>query len=497
MIVSRLFRRSDDGIAMITAVLSSAIILTLSITAAALAIHNTEQSGLDRGRTQDVAAAEGGIDVIMSTLQTTPTGQLPCTLTGTTTISPTQSFTASINYYDVAGTWLNQSTCSPASWSTPPDTAVITSTAAPSLVPGSSKRTMQSKIRMRPVYGGLANAIFSDNSPTMRNNLTVTGTTSDNANVYTNGSWSCANPGTVQGAIYATGSADGVGGITLANNCQASQDIWAYGPITMQNSALVGHNAISSTSSISLFNSAHILNAAVAGTTITINGGQAHIDGTQTPNHPQTGPPPLPFPHILYDNDAITQWTAQPPDGLGYTINNYSTCSGSTSPIPFLSTMTASTPKTVLRVTPACTLTLSSQALGKSTINLYSDLAIVTDGPVALSNVTFQSGDGGDHKLQFIVPWTTATSAACGTANSPNFSTNNQVTLQTLQIFVYTPCTVTINNNSAGDGAQIYGGTVNITNQFTLTFRSFQIPGAGGITGYNVDIAYIREIVNP
>jgi hypothetical protein len=97
------------------------------------------------------------------------------------------------------------------------------------------------------VYGGLANAIFSENSPTMKNNLTVTGSTSDNANVYTNGSWSCQNPGAVQGSIIASGSADGVGAISLANNCQATQDIWARGAITMQNSSLVGHNATSST----------------------------------------------------------------------------------------------------------------------------------------------------------------------------------------------------------------------------------------------------------
>src|SRR5437879_5480950 len=128
-----MIRRSEDGIAMITAILSSAIILTLSITATSLAIHNSDQSGQDRKRTQDVAAAEAGIDVIMSTLQSTPPAQLPCTLTGTTTTAPAQTFTASINYYDVAGTWLNSSGCSPASWTTAPDTAQITSTATQTL----------------------------------------------------------------------------------------------------------------------------------------------------------------------------------------------------------------------------------------------------------------------------------------------------------------------------------------------------------------------------
>ena len=477
-------RHSEDGIAMITAILSSAVILTLSITATSLALHNSDQSGLDRRRTQDVAAAEAGIDVIMSTLQTTPTAQLPCTLTGTTTVSPAQTFTATINYYDAASTWLNQSACSPATWATAPDSAVITSTAAQSLIPGTAKRTMQSKVHLRPVYGGLADAIFSDHSPFMKNNLTVNGATSDNANVYTNGSWNCQNPGTVQGTIYATGSVDGVGGITMANNCQASQDIWGYGAITLQNSALVGHNAISSTSSISLYNSSHILNSAVAGTTINVNSAQAKIDGTQTPNHPQSGPPPQTFPQIVYDSNAITGW-----GNAGFFITNYSSCSSAAS---FIKGVTSSTPKEVVRVTPACAMSLSG-----GTVNVYNDLAIISDGSISLSNIVFQSGDGVDHKLEFIVPYTAATAAACGTASSPDFSTSNQTTLQKLQIFVYTPCTVNIANNSAGDGAQIYGGTVNITNQFTLTFLSFQIPGAGGVTGYNVDIQYTREIVNP
>jgi hypothetical protein len=87
--------------------------------------------------------------------------------------------------------------------------------------------------------------------------------------------------------------------------------------------------------------------------------------------------------------------------------------------------------------------------------------------------------------------------AACGGANSPNITTSNQTTLQTLEIFVYTPCTIDISNNSGADGTQLYGGTVKINNQFTLNYEAFYVPGAGGVTGYNVDIAYMREIVNP
>jgi hypothetical protein len=482
--LQRAERQREDGIAMVTAILVSAIILTLSITATSLAIHNTDQSGLDRKRTQVISTAEAGIDVAFSMLQTTPAAQLPCTMTAPNTAFPSQEYTVSLVYYDVAGA---PGACTGQSQggSSPQPTALITSTgnSVPALAPN-AKRTMQSKVRMRAVYGGLAQAIFSDNSPTTKNNLTVNGVSSDDANVYTNGSWLCQNPGTVHGAIYAAGTTDGAGSITMANNCQASKDIWAYGAVTMQNSSLVGHNAISSTSSITLLNSAHVLNSAIAGTSISIVGSQAKIDGTQTPNHPQTGPPPQGFPHIAYDSDAQARWT-----NAGYAFQNFSSCSSAAT---FIKAVSSSTPKTVVRVTPACAMTLSG-----GTVNIYNDLAIISDGSIGMSNIVFQSGDGVDHKLQFIVPYTTATTSSCSTGSPANISTSNQTTLSSLQIFLYTPCTIDISNNSAGDGAQLYGGTVKINNQFTLNFQPFYIPGAGGITGYNVDIAYLREIVNP
>jgi hypothetical protein len=64
-------------------------------------------------------------------------------------------------------------------------------------------------------------------------------------------------------------------------------------------------------------------------------------------------------------------------------------------------------------------------------------------------------------------------------------------------MFVYTPCTATFSNNNAGDGGQVFAGNVVISNLFTLNFSPLLIPGAGDITGYKVNIAYVREITNP
>src|SRR5207302_6726132 len=101
----RLLRPSRDehGIAMITAILVSGVVLTLSITATSLAIHNTNASGLDRKRVQVIATAEAGVDAAFSVLQTTPTAALPCQIQATLQGAPAQQYTANITYYDLAG----------------------------------------------------------------------------------------------------------------------------------------------------------------------------------------------------------------------------------------------------------------------------------------------------------------------------------------------------------------------------------------------------------
>jgi hypothetical protein len=78
-----------------------------------------------------------------------------------------------------------------------------------------------------------------------------------------------------------------------------------------------------------------------------------------------------------------------------------------------------------------------------------------------------------------------------------NFSTFNNTSFVNLRVFVYTPCTASFTNNNAGAGGQIFAGNVSISNQFTLNFLPQVVPGAANITGYRVDIMYVREVVNP
>src|SRR5207247_1440007 len=130
-----------------------------------------------------------------------------------------------------------------------------------------------------------------------------------------------------------------------------------------------------------------------------------------------------------------------------------------------------------------------------STIQVRQDFAIITDGSIATSNqTTFQSADGQPHVVYLIVPHT-ATAGGCS-GGTHDVSIANNTNFVNLKLFVYSPCNVTFNNNNNGLGGQIFGGTVSIANLYALQFTPLLIPGAGVVTGYNSDIAFVREITN-
>jgi hypothetical protein len=269
---------------------------------------------------------------------------------------------------------------------------------------------------------------------------------------------------TIHGQMVAQGS------VTMSNSCQVTKDIWANGSVTMSNNTLAGHDVTSSTSSITLNNSAHILNNATAGTTIS----GSNVDGTKTANHPQAAPPVKTFPSIIWDPTAwqTNNWTVKNVNCAYFTPANIQT------------DLAAS--RTVYRVTPACAISWSNN----TSFTLPNDMAIVTDGGISSQNKTTFTSSGFTHSLYWIVP----SGSSCPTGD---VSTSNNTSFVDVKVFVYTPCTASFSNNNAGVGGQVFAGNVTITNQFTLNFSPVLIPGNGDITGYKVNIAYVREITNP
>jgi hypothetical protein len=91
--------RGEDGVALVTAILVSMVVLILSASAVSLAIHNTDASGYDRRRLQAVDAA--GRDAYYAMLNSTAfwlglqtaTGSQSCVLTRRSTSPPTVAVT--------------------------------------------------------------------------------------------------------------------------------------------------------------------------------------------------------------------------------------------------------------------------------------------------------------------------------------------------------------------------------------------------------------------
>jgi cytoskeletal protein CcmA (bactofilin family) len=462
--------RDESGIAMITALLVSLVVLSLSVAVVGLSLHNTNQSSEDRKRIQAIHAAEAGIDAYFLAL-TTASGAAMCSPTlydGNLPSTPGASYDLTITLYS---TWPpadgTQIACVDPLSATPLGAQVLSKGTA---VTGSGlavSRTMETEVKLTALYKGLGQAIFSHTLLNFQNQLTINGNVSNDGDVYTNGNFSLANNTSISGSVYAQGGANISQGIV-------KQDVWAKNSVSLTSGIAIFGNTTSSTSSITLSSNAHIYGNAKAGTSVT--GGT--IDGTTTANSPSGAPPQLPFPQITYD--------PKPWQDAGYTIMNFATCALATA---FINAMPAG--NYVVRVTPACAMSWASN----SVVNVQGNLAIITDGSITTINQTTWNGVGGGWTVFFLVPYRAGLN--CTKPSPYDISISNNTNFNNgLKVFVYSQCNVDFgNNNAEGVNGQIIGGTVTITNQMTLNYRPIVVPGFN-LTGYSEQTSYLREIVN-
>src|SRR5439155_18651654 len=94
-------------------------------------------------------------------------------------------------------------------------------------------RTMETEIRLTPIYSGLGQAIFSNNLLNFQNKLTLKGNISNDADVYTNGNFTMGNNTVISGTVYAQGYAS-------INQGVAKQDIWANSYVDLHNLSVLG-----------------------------------------------------------------------------------------------------------------------------------------------------------------------------------------------------------------------------------------------------------------
>jgi Tfp pilus assembly protein PilX len=448
----RRVHRDEGGVALIMAMMVAFVVLLLSIYVLGQATHNQQQAAYDRDRLTAANAAEAGLDWWYQKVQNTVVENLPLTAyTGSVISGPnTVSFTATPTFYkDDKGSpgqeW--PVNVQPTATDYPKSVKIVSVGTASD----GSTRTMETFMALLPVYGGFDGALIANSNTTFTNNFTVNGNAGNDGDiVILNGNFDAPSGlVTVKGSIYV-----GTPGYyaNIGTQLHVYGQVWAAGQVT-------------------------------------INHPQALVDlDTKSTS----------FPHVQYDQSA---WQS-----LGYTL--FKTFTDCTSAENYVESSSASTNGTynadaplnpggiVVRITANCDYINSNNF----TLNMASNLAIVTDGGIDIGQKSTWNGVSGTKSLYFIHAWPSSGTYPCFASNPDQKYETGDVYLGQLTSFdthvqtsVYTPCeALMLNNNSAFQG-QVIGGTMTVGNLFNMNYRPVLIPGAK-VTGFKEDVAYIREV---
>jgi len=482
----RLRLGDERGVALVVALLVSFVVLLLGTAVVSLSLHNLDASGYDRRRLLSIGAAEAGLDTYYETIERTPPSSLPCTLSGTVSSGPsTATYEASVEVFNAAGAEI---ACPPSG--TNAVAALITSTGRA----GSTlARTMESYVRMSPIYGGWESAIFANTPTTIGQRMTINSASGTEGDIYVNGDLTLNNSITIGGSLYVSPAGAATGALTMSNQVTVQSSAWANGNVTMNTGATVVGDVTSSTGNISVGTPATIQGDATAAGTV---GSASQISGLITQGYAQGPPPGQALPQITFSVSEQAEWV-----NAGYVIvpfigSSNTPCNAAKAFIANVSSGAEPAGNYVVRVistsgTP-CKVTYGNNSF----TNVRGNLAIIADGAIEMQNKLVWQAVGGDRKLFFISLYRSGLDCSTGyynvtTSNNTDFLNTAGVDL--LDVFLYSPCTVSLANQNAFRG-QVFGQTVNITNQVNMTFVPTIVPGVTQVVGFRQDPAYVREV---
>ena len=500
-------RRDDEGVALLVAITLTALATILMITMTTLVLREGRQTSHDRDRSVSITTAEGGVDNALAQIQNASVGSIPCgatTRTSTNSKPETVVVTTTVTYYDASGTALP---CQGSGGLLSTSVAVqagVKSVAVSTPAGGGQqvRRAMETLVQLKPKFANdLAQAIFGNAGVTVANNFNLYGQSGPDADVYTNGDFTCTNNEHFRGSIYSQGT------ITLNGPCTIDVNAWAKnGFQSLDTKASVGGDVLVSNGN------ANITAGTIGGKVKAVNITPASYC-TNNPNKCVTGantappPPAVSFPSLGMDTVPWTTPTSQGGGGFTMvTLNNCSNTSANDNPANWIATNAASlSTKTLIKTT--CTLKFLQNV---NTVKLKQDIAVFADGGIDLENsMTFQSTDSTKHYLYLIQPTSAITSATpCGTYTAGSGSNRvnlgiylgNLVTMDpTISELLYTPCDVHKENQSSTYGQVYAGGTAYIDNKTDATYVPMPVWGAIAtkvVLSYTSDILYKRETSN-
>jgi hypothetical protein len=263
---------SDEGAVLVSVIAIMAIVMIISITLTSAAITSTAFSTTARAQLQSRAGAESGIDTIWTAMQK---GTFNCGLSVTNPDGIT--YTATVQYYDAAGTKLTCSGASSLSGTPAKGVVVSTGVAASKGVAGATsgnRRTLTAlfDIQVNSASVNLDKVFFSDGSYTITNSTNVLDSTGrTQANLYSNGTIDCATTVALQGSIYVQGD------FRAHNTCVISGSVWAGGAVTSDDQMRVTGDVLSmggatSTAADVSLDKAWVGGTVVANGSVSVNG---------------------------------------------------------------------------------------------------------------------------------------------------------------------------------------------------------------------------------
>lgn len=485
-------RRDDEGVALVMAMAMVAMSTVLIVTLISLAVREDRGTSHDRARAASITTAEGAVDAALAAIDGAGVSEgLPCgTSTASAKAAPdTVSITTEVTYYNAAGAVM---ACP---LSEDQVAAEIHVRAVATTIPGGgglrARRTFEALAALKPKFStDLNKAIFGHAGITVANNFDLFGQNGPDADVYTNGDFSCTNNEHFRGSVLAP-----YGSITLSNTCLIDVNAYAKTGFTMSKGTVTGDVKVSA-------GPVNITGGTLLGKAYTT---QSSTWCTNNPTkctvqNPVRIPVPQAFPVLNGDAATIAQYQA-----AGYQVVTLTECDprlvGSVG--RWLEDNGATMTAPVLLQTP-CRANFQSNA---KTVKLNNDVAIFADRGIEITNsITVQSTTAGvKHQILFVHPYDFAArvSEQCSTLGLTNQTRGTGIALSNLVTMtadinqlLYSPCDIQKANQSTVYGQVYSGGVARIDNKTDAYYAPVSVIGVTStkiVEYYNADLQYKRE----
>ena len=374
---------------------------------------------------------------------------------------------------------------SPSPTTTTPTTAPTTETPAPSPSPTTPTTTPTPTPTPTPSadnFGDFDQAVYSQGSFTLTNNVTLLRTTYGLANAYTAGNFTCNSGARVDGNLMVSGT------VSLTNTCRVDQDVRANGSVTTSTDTVrVAGSIISTAGNITFGN-----HGLYVGDQIRAAGKVISSDGrpvtTAAGNLPQTGVigltrvPDKKFPVVTYDpaqwpGFGVKTWAAWLVENADA---NKASASSSARKKPCSLQDSASYSLNGPLTSPAAPTVIDAMACSSISVNsvdlkLRGDLTIFAKSFTSSNALRVTSADGAQHKLRIIVPFASATQTCGQVTGNLRFNSGGTVVDPKVDVLLYSADSVYLTNQVDMRG-QVYGCDVASDSDITIRFVPVGIP---------------------